>query len=52
MFLINQINESAGDGKSMVVIGVISIIFIGITLFLLSMDKRLKKIENKSTNEK
>jgi CcmD family protein len=38
-------------GKMYVVYGVLSIIFIGIVLFLLYLEKRIKKIENKIDNE-
>jgi CcmD family protein len=34
-----------GSGKIYVVIAVIVIIFVGLTIFLFSIDRRLKKIE-------
>jgi len=34
------------NGKIYVVVSIIGIIFIGLTLYLFSIDRRLKKIEN------
>lgn len=35
-----------GSGKIYVVVGVILVLFIGIVIYLFSIDRRLKKIEN------
>jgi len=35
------------QGKIYVVILVVAIIFIGLSLFLISLDRRLKRLENK-----
>lgn len=48
LFAQNTVEMADGmrqSGKIYVVVGVIVIIFIGIILFLLSLEKRLKKLE-------
>jgi hypothetical protein len=52
-FILNQIQQhssnmpDAGDtGKFYVVVGVISILFLGIAAYLVSLDVKLKKLEN------
>jgi CcmD family protein len=45
----NQVEMATGlrsSGKIYVVITVISVIFIGLVVYLFSIDRRLKKIEN------
>lgn len=39
--------ESAPSNKSEVVIAVVAVIFVGIIAYLISIDRKLKKLENK-----
>lgn len=39
------------DGKIYVVVAVLVVIFIGILLFMISMDRRLQKIEKKEKSQ-
>ncbi|HBB81629.1 MAG TPA: CcmD family protein [Cryomorphaceae bacterium] len=39
-------NIMYSEGKIYVVIAVVAIIFIGLAVFLMGMDKRIKKLEN------
>ncbi|MFY8020133.1 MAG: CcmD family protein [Bacteroidia bacterium] len=51
--IFNQITKSAeqpdlaGTGKFYVVVGVIAILFLGITAYLISLDLKIKKLEKK-----
>ena len=52
-FFINQIQQhssqmpdAAGTGKFYVVVGVISLVFLGIVSYLISLDLKIKKIED------
>ncbi len=54
--LFNQIQHTAempnatGTGKMEVVVAVISVIFIGIAVFMILLERRLKKLENNKQN--
>lgn len=50
LMIIGSTDFMRQTGKMYVVYGVISIIFIGIVLFLLYLEKRIQKIENKINN--
>jgi len=41
-------DEMRSSGKIYVVIGTIAIVFIGITIYLFAIDRRLKKIEKEN----
>lgn len=45
-------NPEQGTGKYYVVAGVLAILFVGIVIYLFSLDKRLKKLENETNHEK
>ncbi len=52
-FIINQVQQhssnmpdASGTGKFYVVVGVIAILFIGIVAYLISLDLKIKKLEN------
>ncbi|MFM2268084.1 MAG: hypothetical protein RL757_1525 [Bacteroidota bacterium] len=62
MFVVKSAAQSVGDAvqgndflrntaKIYVVVGVIAIIFIGIVIFLVRLDKKLTKLENQIKNE-
>lgn len=38
-------DQLRSDGKIWVVIGVIAIVFVGITLYLVSLDRKISKLE-------
>ncbi|GAB1449848.1 MAG: CcmD family protein [Bacteroidia bacterium] len=40
--------DLASNGKFFVVVGVIALVFLGISGFLIYIDKRLKKLEDKA----
>ena len=40
--------DAQGDGKLMVVVGVISVIFAGIVFYLIRLDKKISHLENDS----
>lgn len=44
--------DAQGDGKLMVVVGVISVIFAGIVFYLIKIDRKISHLENetKSSN--
>ena len=42
---VEMADKLRSDGKIYVVIGTIVIIFVGLAIYLFSMDRRLKKIE-------
>ena len=44
----NQMPTAEGTDKYMVVIGVIAILFLGIAAYLVSIDLKLKKLEEKN----
>lgn len=43
----SQMPDADGTGKFAVVIGVISVLFVGIAAYLFLMDRKLKKLEDK-----
>ena len=43
---VEMADELRSSGKIYVVIAIIAIIFIGLAIYLFSIDRRLKKIEN------
>ncbi|MGB4774796.1 MAG: CcmD family protein [Daejeonella sp.] len=43
---VDMADELRSSGKIYVVVAVMSVIFIGIIIYLFSIDKRIKKIEN------
>jgi CcmD family protein len=45
---VEMADSLRGSGKIYVVIGVICIIFIGLAIYLFSIDRRLKKIEKEN----
>ncbi len=54
-FILNQVQQHSsqmptaeGTDKYMVVIGVIAILFLGIAAYLVSIDLKLKKLEEKN----
>ncbi len=54
-FILNQVQQQSsqmptaeGTDKYMVVIGVIAILFLGIAAYLVSIDLKLKKLEEKN----
>ncbi len=52
MFL--EITETTGlrsQGKIFVVIAVIALIFMGLSIYLIAMDRRIKKLENKANKK-
>lgn len=44
-------NSLYTNGKIYIVVGVIAIIFIGIILYLIRMEKKIKRLEEKVNNE-
>ncbi len=62
IFVVKSAAQNAGDAvqgndflrntaKIYVVVGVIAIIFIGIVIFLVRLDRKLTKLENQIKNE-
>jgi uncharacterized protein HemX len=55
--LLNQIQHTkempnaAGTAKMEVVVAVISVLFIGIAVFMFLLERRLKKLENKKQEQ-
>ena len=47
-YKIEMADTMRTEGKIYVVIGTIAIVFIGLAIFLFSIDRRLKKIENQN----
>jgi CcmD family protein len=43
-----EMGDAQSTGKFYVVIGVIAVIFIGIVGYLISIDRKISKLENKS----
>ena len=53
-FIINQVQQHSsempdaiGSGKMEVVVMVISVLFVGLVSYLIFLDRRLRKLENK-----
>lgn len=44
---IDMADTMRSEGKIYVVVGVIAIIFIGIAIYLISLDRRISKMENR-----
>lgn len=42
-----QVNTETYNSKFEVVVGVIAIIFVGIVAYLISLDRKMKKLEDK-----
>lgn len=47
-----EMADAQGDGKLMVVVGVISVIFAGIVFYLFRLDKKISHLENESKSTK
>ncbi len=47
-YKIEMADTMRSEGKIYVVIGTIVIVFVGLTIFLFSIDRRLKKIEKQN----
>ncbi len=43
----NQMPDAAGTEKFYVVVAVIAILFVGMVAYLISLDKKIKNLENK-----
>lgn len=44
---VDMAETMRSEGKIYVVVGVIAIIFIGLVVYLISLDRRISKIENR-----
>jgi CcmD family protein len=43
----SELADAQGTGKFYVVVGVIAVIFLGIVAYMVSVDRKIKKLENK-----